>query len=64
MNIHCATDDSKVLSDDCICLKQPTNAAERKNPVPFDCPMTETSCSTKGIYLREIPNFESGGCEF
>ena len=64
VNIHCATDDSKVLSEVRICLKRPTNAAERKNPVPFDCPRTETSCSTKGIYLREIPNLESGGCEF
>jgi len=64
VNIHCATGDSKTLSEVRICLKRPTNAAERKNPVPYDCPRTETSCSTKGIYLRTIPEMESGGCEF
>jgi len=64
VNIHCATDNSKVLSEVRICLKRPTNAEERKRPVPYNCPRTETSCSSKGIYLREIPHLEQGGCEF
>jgi len=64
VNIHCATGDTKTLSEVRICLKRPTNANERKYPVPYDCPRVETSCSTKGIYLREIPEMEQGGCEF
>jgi len=62
VNVHCATGNSKLLSEIRICLKRPTNEAEKANPVPFNCPRVETSCSSKHIELPPLGSLATGTC--
>jgi len=62
VNLHCATDNSKHLSEVRICLKRPTNDIEKFNPVPFDCPRVETSCKSTQIMLPPLASLKTGDC--
>ena len=62
VNLHCATDNNKLLSEVRICLKRPTTEAEKRNPVPFDCPRVETSCRTNHVELPPLDGLKTGEC--
>jgi len=62
VNLHCATDNNKHLSEVRICLKRPTTEAEKMNPVPFDCPRLETSCQAQHIMLPPLDSLKTGEC--
>jgi len=62
VNLHCATGNSKRLSEVRICLKRPETEQEKLNPVPFNCPRVETSCNSKHIELPPLDTLPTGTC--
>jgi len=62
VNLHCATGNTKLLSEIRICLQRPRTEAEKLNPVPFNCPRLETSCSPKRILLPPLGKLTPGTC--
>jgi len=62
VNLHCATENSKLLSEVRICLKRPTTEYEKANPEPFNCPRLESSCNAKHIELPPLGTLKTGTC--
>jgi len=62
VNLHCATDNNKLLSEVRICLRRPRNEQEKRNPEPFDCPRLESSCQASHVMLPPLDDLKTGDC--